>query len=141
MMEWIIAIVYILSLLYLFVFSLGQLHLTHIYLKRRKKVKPPPEDNFEPRVTIQLPVYNEKYVVERLIDAVIKIRYPREKLEIQILDDSTDETSGIIYQKLEWLQQFGHNIKHLRRENRKGYKAGALQEGLQSARDLFFARC
>jgi cellulose synthase/poly-beta-1,6-N-acetylglucosamine synthase-like glycosyltransferase len=136
-MEWIIAIVYILSLFYLFVFSLGQLHLTHIYLKKKKQVTPTPQPGFEPVVTIQLPVYNEKYVVERLIDAVVKIRYPREKLEIQILDDSTDETSGIIYQKLEWLQQFAYDIKHLRRETRKGFKAGALQEGLRSARGEF----
>ena len=136
-MEWMIAIVYILCLFYLFVFSLGQLHLTHIYLKKKKEVKPPPASDFEPLVTIQLPVYNEKYVVERLIDAVVKIDYPREKLEIQILDDSTDETSGIIYQKLQWLQQFGYDLKHLRRESRKGYKAGALQEGLQSARGEF----
>ena len=136
-MEWIIAIVYILSLFYLFVFSLGQLHLTHIYLRRKEEVKTPPGPDFEPLVTIQLPVYNEKYVVERLIDAVVKIKYPPEKLEIQILDDSTDETSGIIYQKIEWLHEFGYDLKHLRRESRKGYKAGALQEGLQSARGEF----
>ena len=133
-MEWIIAIVYIVSLFYLFVFSLGQLHLTHIYLKKKKQVTTTPQPGFEPVVTIQLPVYNEKYVVERLIDAVVKIKYPQEKLEIQILDDSTDETSGIIYQKLEWLQQFGHDIKHIHRKSRKGFKAGALQEGLKSAK-------
>lgn len=136
-MEWIITIVYLLSLLYLFVFSLGQLHLTHIYLKRKKQEPAAAVSGFEPVVTIQLPIYNEKYVVERLIDAVVRIEYPREKLEIQILDDSTDETSGIIYQKLEWLHRFGHDIKHIRRENRKGFKAGALQEGLQRARGEF----
>ncbi|HEU5147412.1 MAG TPA: cellulose synthase family protein [Chryseosolibacter sp.] len=136
-MEWIITIVYLLSLLYLFVFSLGQLHLTHIYLKRKKQEPAAAASGFEPVVTIQLPIYNEKYVVERLIDAVVRIEYPREKLEIQILDDSTDETSGIIYQKLEWLHRFGHDIKHIRRENRKGFKAGALQEGLQTARGEF----
>src|SRR5688500_17387679 len=136
-MEWIIAIVYLLSLFYLFIFSLGQLHLTHIYLKRRKDTVVTATSDFEPVVTIQLPVYNEKYVVDRLIDAVVRIEYPANKLEIQILDDSTDETSGIIFQKLEWLERFGHDIKHIRRENRKGFKAGALQEGLQSARGEF----
>lgn len=137
-MEWIIAIVYLLSLLYLFVFSLGQLHLTYIYRKKRRQTTPVTAAlPFEPAVTIQLPVYNEKYVVDRLIDAVVKIEYPKEKLEIQVLDDSTDETSGIIYQKMEWLQHFGHNIKHIRRANRKGFKAGALQEGLETARGEF----
>lgn len=136
-MEWIITIVYILSLFYLFVFSLGQLHLTYIYLKKRKPPQPPSQGEFQPYVTIQLPVYNEKYVVERLIDAVTQIKYPREKLEIHILDDSTDETSGLIYQKLEWLQDVGLNIKHVRRENRKGFKAGALQEGLRIAKGEF----
>ena len=133
-MEWIITIIYILSLLYLFIFSLGQLHLTYIYLKKRTSPPPPSPQDFEPYVTIQLPVYNEKYVVERLIDAVVKIKYPPEKLEIQILDDSTDETSGIIYQKIEWLEHFGLNIRHIRRENRKGFKAGALEEGLHAAK-------
>lgn len=139
-MEWIVAIGFALSLFYLFVFSMGQLHLTHIYLKQRKKEEePPPAPDFVPRVTIQLPVYNEKYVVERLIDAVAAIDYPREKLEIQILDDSTDETSGIIYQKLEWLERFGIIMKHLRRRNRNGFKAGALLEGLATATGEFIA--
>jgi cellulose synthase/poly-beta-1,6-N-acetylglucosamine synthase-like glycosyltransferase len=137
MMDWIIAILYTTSLFYLFVFSVGQLHLTYIYRKRKKDQDAPVDDGFEPTVTIQLPVYNEKYVVERLIEAVSKIQYPREKLEIQILDDSTDETSGIIYQKLEWLSKSGLDIKHTHRENRKGYKAGALDEGLRTASGEF----
>ncbi len=139
-MELIVAILYTLCLLYLFLFSLGQLQLTNIYRKRKlnKKVETPLVD-FEPLVTIQLPVYNEKYVVERLIDAVSKIDYPKEKLEIQILDDSTDETSGIIYQKLEWLKNSGLNIVHLHRGNRTGFKAGALKEGLRNAKGEFIA--
>lgn len=138
MTEWIIAISYTLSLLYLFLFSLGQLHLTSIYRKKEKKSRPiPPALSFTPRVTIQLPIYNEKYVVERLIEAVAEIDYPKEKLEIQVLDDSTDETSGIIYQKLEWLKTFGLDMKHLHRESRTGYKAGALKEGLESASGEF----
>lgn len=138
MIEWILAILYMLSLLYLFLFSIGQLHLTLIYRKQQKhKPAAPAIVDFQPFVTIQLPVYNEKYVVERLIDAVSEIDYPHEKMEIQILDDSTDETSGIIYQKLEWLKKFGVDMKHIRRENREGYKAGALKEGLQTARGEF----
>lgn len=136
MMEWVVAILYTFSLFYLFVFSLGQLHLTWLY--RKRKPEAPPEDGgFEPNVTIQLPVYNEKYVVERLIEAVSRIDYPRDKLEIQILDDSTDETSGIIYQKIEWLKKFGLDLKHIHRDKRVGYKAGALDEGLQTAKGEF----
>lgn len=138
-MEWIIVILYTLSLLYLFLFSLGQLHLTRIYRRSRQERKTPHTSGFEPPVTIQLPVYNEKYVVERLIDAVVRIDYPREKLEIQVLDDSTDETSGIIYQKLEWLEKFGLDIKHIRRDNRQGFKAGALEEALDAAKGEFIA--
>ncbi len=138
-MEWIIVILYTLSLLYLFLFSLGQLHLTRIYRRSRQERKTPDTSGFEPPVTIQLPVYNEKYVVERLIDAVVRIDYPREKLEIQVLDDSTDETSGIIYQKLEWLGKFGLDIKHIRRNSRQGFKAGALEEALDVAKGEFIA--
>ena len=132
-MEWIVSILFTLSLLYLLLFSIGQLHLTYIYLKRKKEPATHPAPDFHPYVTIQLPVYNEKYVVERLLDAVINVDYPRERLEIQILDDSTDETSGIIFQKLEWLRKPDLDIKHLRRDNRVGFKAGALEEGLRTA--------
>ena len=133
MMEWIITILYTLSLLYLFLFSIGQLHLTMIYRRQRGKEAGTPVNGFQPSVTIQLPIYNEKYVVERLIEAVARIDYPREKMEIQILDDSTDETSGIIYQKLEWLKRSGPEMKHIHRTVREGYKAGALKEGLETA--------
>lgn len=138
-MEWIVAILYVLSLFYLFLFSLGQLHLTYIYVRRKTEPPVPESTGFLPAVTIQLPVYNEKYVVERLLDAVVRIDYPPEKIEFQILDDSTDETSGIIYQRLEFLKKFGLDIKHIRRDHRQGFKAGALQEGLQSARGEFIA--
>ena len=141
MVEWVVAILYTLSLAYLCAFSLGQLHLAIIY--RRTKVQETSEGKPAlvdlPVVTIQLPVYNEKYVIERLIDAVVAIDYPSEKLEIQILDDSTDETSGIIFQKLEWIKRTGRDIKHIRRESRKGFKAGALAEALEQARGEYIA--
>lgn len=140
MLEWMITILYTSSLCYLFIFSIGQLHLTFIYRREKKNKYHLPHahsEDFEPLVTIQLPVYNEKYVIERLIDAVIKIDYPPEKMEIQILDDSTDETSGIIYQKMEWLKRLRTDMKHIRRENREGYKAGALKEGLRTAKGDF----
>jgi cellulose synthase/poly-beta-1,6-N-acetylglucosamine synthase-like glycosyltransferase len=139
-MEIIITLFYSISLLYIFLFSLGQLHLTWIYIRNRKnhseKVK---SLSVFPHVTVQLPVYNEKYVIERLIEAVSKFQYPKEKLEIQILDDSTDETTDIIEKKIEALKPLQLDIKLLHRENRVGYKAGALSDGLQSVKGEFIA--
>jgi cellulose synthase/poly-beta-1,6-N-acetylglucosamine synthase-like glycosyltransferase len=140
-MELAITLLYSLSLLYIFLFSLGQLHLTRIYLKTRKEK---PEFKAEalsvfPKVTIQLPIYNEKYVVERLIDSISKLNYPKDQFEIQILDDSTDETTEILLRKIESLRPLGLDIKLLHRENRVGYKAGALDHGLRSATGEFIA--
>ncbi len=86
-----------------------------------------------PKVTIQLPIYNEMYVVERLIDSVCHIDYPRELLQIQVLDDSTDETSAIARACVERNRQQGHQVVYLHRESREGFKAGALAYGLQFA--------
>ena len=79
-----------------------------------------------PRVTVQLPIFNEVYVVERLIDAVARLDYPRHLLEIQVLDDSTDETVDIARSKVQRYRLEGINIRHLHRIDRVGYKAGAL---------------
>jgi cellulose synthase/poly-beta-1,6-N-acetylglucosamine synthase-like glycosyltransferase len=92
-----------------------------------------------PKVTIQLPIYNEKYVVERLIDSISKLDYPKDQFEIQILDDSTDETTEILLRKIESLRPLDLDIKLLHRENRIGYKAGALDHGLHSATGEFIA--
>ena len=90
-------------------------------------------------VTIQLPVYNEKYVVERLLDAVIKIQWPPDALEIQVLDDSTDETSALIKTKLAGPLFQKHHFTYLHRHDRAGFKAGALQAGLHIAHGEFIA--
>ncbi len=90
-----------------------------------------------PFVTVQLPIYNELYVAERLIDQVVKLDYP--KLEIQVLDDSTDETKQLIAQKVRKYQSEGIDIVHIHRTNRVGYKAGALEAGLASAKGEFMA--
>lgn len=92
-----------------------------------------------PSVTIQLPIYNERYVVERLIRAVVAIDYPSERLEIQVLDDSTDETSVLIDQLVALYRGRGINIVHLRRAARTGFKAGALEAGLSVARGELIA--
>lgn len=97
-----------------------------------------PDDQL-PRVTVQLPVCNEYYVVERLIDACCRLDYPPDRLDIQVLDDSTDDTSGLIAGKVREHASRGVNIRHLRRTDRTGFKAGNLQHGLQSARGEFVA--
>ena len=86
-----------------------------------------------PRVTVQLPIYNEVYVVERLIDAVARMRYPRDRFEVQVLDDSTDETSRLARRAVVRWRSRGVAIEHRRRPGRAGFKAGALAEGLRSA--------
>ncbi|TXC76999.1 cellulose synthase family protein [Luteibaculum oceani] len=91
-----------------------------------------------PMVTVQLPLFNEKFVVERLIDAVDRLDYPTEKLEIQILDDSTDETTEIIGRKLND-SKLKHSFLHVRRDSREGYKAGALQYGMDRCNGVFIA--
>jgi cellulose synthase/poly-beta-1,6-N-acetylglucosamine synthase-like glycosyltransferase len=92
-----------------------------------------------PLVTIQLPIYNEKYVAQRLIRAVCGMDYPKDRLEIQVLDDSTDETVDICREIVEYYRAKGYDIMHIRRNSRKGYKAGALKEGLKSAKGEFIA--
>ncbi|MEN9798444.1 MAG: hypothetical protein RL653_2140 [Pseudomonadota bacterium] len=92
-----------------------------------------------PRVTVQLPVFNEMYVVERLIESVCKLDYPRDHLEIQVLDDSTDETCGIARACVERQRALGHNVVYIHRENRYGFKAGALEHGLKTAHGEYVA--
>lgn len=139
-MEWIIIFFYALSLLIICVFSLGQFNLTWHYLKAKRLREESHEELSEyPQVTIQLPVYNERYVVERLIDAVTKIEYPKAKMEIQILDDSTDDTIQIIEKKVNAYAANGWNIQQIRRPERVGFKAGALAYGLAQAKGEFIA--
>lgn len=136
---------YVLGLVVIFFYTLAQGHLAWHYLKSGKKENE--STNFwkgkstedYPTVTVQLPVYNEKYVITRLIDAVANFQWPTEKLEIQVLDDSTDETIQIIADKVEELREQGIQIQHIRRDSREGYKAGALQYGLQRANGAFTA--
>ncbi|MHC4662475.1 MAG: cellulose synthase family protein [Planctomycetota bacterium] len=90
-----------------------------------------------PVVTTQLPVYNEKFVVERLVDCVVAFDWPKEKHEIQLLDDSTDDSADVGAAVVEKYRKLGYDIKHIRRSNREGFKAGALAEGLRLARGQF----
>ena len=92
----------------------------------------PPKD--WPRVTIQLPIFNERYVAGRLIRAVSRFQYPNDLLEIQILDDSTDDTAQIASRLADNLKEKGLDIEYIHRDNRDGFKAGALKEGLTTAK-------
>lgn len=136
-------VLYLLSMLFILMYSLAQGYLAWSYLTKGKKQPvqkiPNCSEYSWPDVTIQLPVYNEKYVVVRLIDAVVKMDYPKDKLEIQILDDSTDETVDIIARKVEEYFLQGFNIKQVCRKNREGYKAGALKVGLNRAEGEYIA--
>jgi len=138
--EWIAIVLYGVTLTIICLFSLGQFNLTWHYLKSRKKHEVHEDELTEfPHVTVQLPVYNERYVVERLIDAVVKLEYPKDRLEIQVLDDSTDDTVEIIAKKVNAYAANGWDISHVRRPERKGYKAGALAYGLEKAKGEFIA--
>jgi len=133
-------IIYIFSLTVLLIFSSHGFIMLFYHNKYGNKIHKK-HNNLElnSKVTIQLPLYNEMYVAERLIDAVCKITYPKELLEIQVLDDSTDETVNIVANAVEEKLRDGFNIKQIRRLNRTGFKAGALKEGLKTAEGEFIA--
>lgn len=139
-MEDFILLIYFLSLCVLFGFGIHGLVLLYYYHKTTNYKLPNNTipDDF-PRVTIQLPMYNEMYVIERLIRSVCNIKYPLDKLEIQVLDDSTDETVDIAKKLVEEYRQKGFDIHYIHRTNREGFKAGALKEGLEKATGEFIA--
>ena len=141
----VILVIYGLSLLFIFCYSMAQAHLVHLYLTSKRQSKlannsmAPTMPYRCPFVTIQLPIYNELYVVERIIDAVAAFHYPIDRLEIQVLDDSTDETVPLAESKVAALKAKGLNIRHIRRGTRDGFKAGALAYGLREAKGEFIA--
>ncbi len=115
--------------------------LVYLYYKHRRNRTTEPAKHFAelPRVTVQLPIFNERYVVERLLEAVCKLEYPREKLDIQVLDDSTDETVEVARNLVERYAALGHPVSYHHRMDRAGYKAGALAEGMKTAKGEFIA--
>lgn len=143
-MDLAIIIIYTLALLFIFFYSISQLQLLLNYLKAKKKVDASEKFNLKnpvetPFITIQLPLYNELYVVERLLKNIARIEYPVEKLEIQVLDDSTDESVQKIEALVKQLKETGLDIQHITRKDRSGFKAGALKEGLKIAKGEFIA--
>src|SRR6266542_1903325 len=131
---------YFFVLIILAIYGWHRYYLVYLYMSNRdKEPQRGPALDPLPVVTIQLPLYNEMYVADRLIEAVCRIEYPRELLEIQVLDDSTDETRGIAELAIRRFAAEGIDIKYLHRTDRTGYKAGALEAGLQTARGEFVA--
>src|SRR5574338_190291 len=141
--ETLILVCYFFVLSILAIYGWHRYYLIHLYMKNRDKVPnpntPAPSRDQMPPVTIQLPIYNEMYVADRLIDAVCEMDYPRELMEIQVLDDSTDETKDIAELAVRRHASRGFNITHLHRVDRRGYKAGALEAGLRVAQGKYIA--
>ena len=132
---------YFIVLILLSFYGVHRYILVYLYYKHRDRRTTEPPARFEelPRVTVQLPIFNEQYVVARLVEAVCKLEYPREKLDIQVLDDSTDETVDVARGLVDRYAALGHPITYHHRTNREGFKAGALAEGLKTATGEFVA--
>ncbi|MFD2916495.1 cellulose synthase family protein [Psychroserpens luteus] len=143
-LETTIIVIYTIAILLIFMYALAQLNLLFNYLSSKKANKDCETFDFSnadeiPLVTIQLPVFNEMYVMERLLDNIALIDYPKDKLEIQVLDDSTDETVNTTREQIERLKSTGLDIVHITRTDRSGFKAGALKEGLKIAKGEYIA--
>jgi cellulose synthase/poly-beta-1,6-N-acetylglucosamine synthase-like glycosyltransferase len=123
------------------IYGVHRYTLCYLYFKYRKNYDPNPPRHFDelPRVTVQLPMFNEQFVIDRLIEAVCAMEYPKDRLEIQVLDDSTDETHEVAAAIVARYAALGHPIVYLHRTNRYGYKAGALDAGLKVAKGEFVA--
>ena len=132
---------YFIVLILLASYGMHRYVLVYLYYKHRKNrtVDPPGHFSDLPRVTVQLPIFNEQFVVERLVDAVCRLQYPLEKLDVQVLDDSTDETQAVAQGLVERYAARGFPITYHHRDNREGFKAGALAEGMRTAKGEFIA--
>jgi len=146
----IILIFYCPAALWLFLYGMNNYYMIYLFLKKNKKETSQNTEFLKyfwsncgkdrlPKVTTQLPIYNERHVVERLIKAIVNIDYPKELHEIQVLDDSNDETKSMVSDLVNKYSEMGFNIKHVVRRNRDGFKAGALNLGLEKAEGEFLA--
>jgi cellulose synthase/poly-beta-1,6-N-acetylglucosamine synthase-like glycosyltransferase len=134
---------YFIVLIILAAYGAHRYWLVYLYYKHKKNKTTDPPGHFTsddlPRVTVQLPIFNEQYVVDRLLDAVCRLEYPNDKLDIQLLDDSTDETVEVARLLVERYAALGHPVAYIHRDNREGFKAGALEAGLKTAQGEFIA--
>jgi cellulose synthase/poly-beta-1,6-N-acetylglucosamine synthase-like glycosyltransferase len=138
--ETLVLATYFFVLVILAVYGWHRYYLVYLYMKNKDRLPvTPPIPATLPPVTIQLPIYNEMYVADRLIDAVCEIDYPRALLEIQVLDDSTDETRSVAERAVRRNAERGIDITYIHRTDRTGYKAGALEAGMQVAKGEFIA--
>ena len=143
-LSYMVLFVYSIAILLIFFYSLAQFNLLLNYLQSKKNIKIIEKFDFLkpneiPLVTIQLPIYNEKYVIERLLQNIVLLEYPQDKLEIQVLDDSTDDSILMTKKLITKYSNQGIDIKHITRQIRTGFKAGALKEGLETAKGEFIA--
>jgi cellulose synthase/poly-beta-1,6-N-acetylglucosamine synthase-like glycosyltransferase len=139
-LDTLVLLAYFFILSILGIYGWHRYYLVYLYMKHKDRAPgPPPPVSEWPAVTVQLPIYNEMYVVDRLIDAVCALDYPKEKLEIQVLDDSTDETRDIAELAVRRQAARGFDITYLHRTDRTGFKAGALDAALKVARGRFIA--
>jgi cellulose synthase/poly-beta-1,6-N-acetylglucosamine synthase-like glycosyltransferase len=132
---------YFIVMIVLALYGVHRYTLCYQYFKHRRNYNPEPPSRFAelPRVTVQLPIFNEQFVIDRLIEAICAMEYPSDRLEIQVLDDSTDETQQVAAAIVERYAAMGHPIEYIHRSNRHGYKAGALDAGLKVAKGEFVA--
>lgn len=137
-METAVIALYLLVLSILGIYGFHRAHLVWLFWRHRNRLlKPPQEWNELPIVTVQLPMYNELYVAERLLESIALLDYPKDRLELQVLDDSTDETTSIVERKVAELKARGFDITHIHRTDRTGFKAGALEQGMKIAKGDF----
>ena len=138
-----ILVCYVAVLAVICVYGLHRYWMVGVFLTRHRRAPfdAGPSQRFEqlPRVTVQLPMFNERHVAVRVIEAACGIDYPRDRLEVQVLDDSTDESAGIARRCCDRLAEAGHNVRYIHRHNREGFKAGALADGLRFADGEFIA--
>jgi cellulose synthase/poly-beta-1,6-N-acetylglucosamine synthase-like glycosyltransferase len=143
-LAWIAIVLYSLALVILLVYSITQAILAWNYNQSKKKPSKTPKWDFNqgdpyPLISVQLPIFNELYVIKRLLASVTALDYPQSKLEIQVLDDSTDESVALTAQLVKEYQKQGFDIEHIRRTERTGFKAGALKEGVACAKGAYIA--
>ncbi|HSC29464.1 MAG TPA: glycosyltransferase, partial [Vicinamibacterales bacterium] len=136
----VVGLAYAVAVLGLFVYGMNAYVMMALHARGRRRIRPIPPPPVEwPLVTVQLPIYNERYVARRLVEAVAALDYPAERLEVQILDDSTDDTTAILAAAARGLEARGVSVLHIHRRERTGFKAGALTAGLKEARGEFVA--
>src|SRR3990172_456729 len=135
-----VIIAYVAVLLVLSLYGSHRYYMAFLYYRHKFRL-PTPDRRFEalPRVTVQLPIFNEMYVANRLIGAVCALDYPRHLVEVQVLDDSIDETSEIASACVDRWREEGVDISYVHRTNRQGFKAGALENGLRLAKGEYIA--